>query len=78
MIYNVYVVYDKVAEEAGPPFTAVNDAVAQRMFAQMNIPLSLRSEYDLVRVAFYDSKDMLLSPDSPYCLTQKGKEDSDE
>ena len=71
MVYGVYVVYDKVAEEAGPPFTAVNDGIAQRMFGQMNIPLSLRADYQLVRIAYYDSKDMQITLDESYTLTEK-------
>ena len=71
MVYGVYVVYDKVAEEAGPPLTAVNDGIAQRMFAQMNIPLSLRADYQLVRIAYYDSKDMQITLDESYTLTEK-------
>ena len=71
MLYNVYVVYDKVAEEAGPPFTAVNDGIAQRMFAQMNIPLSLRGDYQLFRIACYDSKDMQIIEHNSYSLTEK-------
>ena len=78
MIYNVYTVYDKVAEEAGPPFTAVNDNIARRMFANMNIPQALKSDYQLVRIGFYDSKDMQLAVDEPYCLTEKAKEDFNE
>ena len=74
MVFNVYVIYDKVAEEAGPPFTAVNDGIAQRMFAQMNIPLSLRNDYEIVRIAYYDSKDMQITLDEPYKLTEKGME----
>ena len=28
--FNIYTIYDKKAEEAGPPFIAVNDSVAVR------------------------------------------------
>lgn len=71
MIYNVYTVYDKVAEEAGPPFTAVNDGIARRMFKNMNIPESLKSDYKLIRIGFYDSKDVQLAIDEPYEITDK-------
>lgn len=75
MIYNVYTVYDNVAEEAGPPFTAVNDGIARRMFKNMNIPESLKSDYKLVRIGFYDSKDMQLAIDEPYEVTDKAMSD---
>ena len=75
MIFNVYTVFDIVAEEAGPPFTAVNDGIARRMFKNMNIPESLKSDYKLVRIGFYDSKDMQLSIDEPYEVTDKAMSD---
>ena len=75
MIYNVYTVYDNVAEEAGPPFVAVNDGIARRMFKNMNIPESLKSDYKLVRIGFYDSKDMLLAMDELYEITDKAMSD---
>lgn len=32
MYYRIYTIYDKVAEQSGPVFQAINDAVAQRQF----------------------------------------------
>lgn len=74
MNYNVYVVWDSVAEEAGPPFTAVNDGIAKRMFLNMNIPQGIKSDYSLVRIGFYNSKDMQLAIDIPYTITETGEE----
>lgn len=62
MIYNVYVVKDKLAEEAGPPFVAVNNGVAIRQYKQMGIPESLKDEYSLHLIGFYDSKEMTITP----------------
>jgi len=62
MMYNVYVVYDKVAEEAGPPFCAVNDGIAMRQYASMGIPEALQRDYTLNMIGYYDSKDMCITP----------------
>lgn len=62
MIYNVYVVLDKLAEEAGPPFTAINNAVAVRQYKAMGIPTALKDEYSLHLIGFYDSKEMTVVP----------------
>lgn len=53
---NLYVIFDKVAEESGPPFTAVNDGVAQRNYQQLmrNVPDNQRSEYALFILGTYD------------------------
>ena len=75
MIYNVYTVYDSVTQEAGPPFTAVNDGIARRMFKNMNIPESFKSDYKLARIGFYDSKDVQLAIDEPYEVTDKAMSD---
>lgn len=69
MLYNVYVVRDKLAEEAGPPFTAVNDKVALRQFQSMGIPESLKDEYELLKIGYYDSIDVSITPLVSYTLT---------
>jgi len=74
MNHNVYVVWDSVAEEAGPPFVAVNDGIARRMYKNMNIPESLKGDYYLVRIGYYNSKDMQLAIDIPYTLTDLAEE----
>ena len=53
---NVYVVYDKVAEEAGPPYTAANDAVASRACAALLVQSEVLfpDDYDLRCIATYD------------------------
>lgn len=62
MVYKVYTVFDKVAEEAGPPFTAINDGVAIRSFKEMNIIPSLRGDYELYHIGFYDSVEASITP----------------
>jgi len=66
MLYNVYVVQDHLAEEAGPPFIAVNDKVALRQFNSMTIPEALKKEYSLLKIGYYDSKDLSITPDMIY------------
>lgn len=73
MKMNLYVVYDRVAEEAAPPFAAKNDQVAVRMIRAMlsneGIPVDQHNEYDLVRIAEYNTSDYqicLVSPEVIY------------
>lgn len=52
----IYAVKDNVAGEYGPPFTAKNDGVAQRMFEQMlDKAIKNTTEYDLYVIGSYDS-----------------------
>lgn len=53
---NLYVVYDKVAGEAGPVYTAKNDAVARRMYAGLVEREGInRDEYLLIHIGQYDN-----------------------
>lgn len=53
---NLYVVYDKVAQEGGPVYTAKNDAVAQRMFQGLINDTGINPvDYQLLHVAAYDN-----------------------
>ena len=58
----LFTIYDKVAQEAGPIFQAKNLYVAMRYVKDMikdnNINLT---EYDLVRLGSFDSESMSLS-----------------
>lgn len=47
---NVYVIYDKVAEEAGPLFEAVNDGVAVRQMCQSMRNVENPDDYSLFHV----------------------------
>lgn len=62
MVYKVYTIYDKVAQEAGPPFTAVNDGVAIRNFKEMRIHPSLKDDYELYHIGFWDSIEKSITP----------------
>jgi len=76
MLYQVYVVKDLMAEEAGPPFTAVNDKVAVRQFKQMGIPKELTKEYELLKIGYFDSIDISITPDITYKIVTE--ENADE
>ena len=53
----LYCLYDKLAEEAGPVFEAVNDAIALRNVRQMVSRNGLdESEYYLYKIGEYSSK----------------------
>ena len=62
MINELFTIYDKVAQEAGPIFQAKNLYVAMRYVKEMikdnNINLT---EYDLVRLGSFDSESMSIS-----------------
>lgn len=56
----LYTVFDTVAVEAGPPFTAPNDGVAMRSYHRLlhDTPEHLRNEYELYRIGEFDTNDM--------------------
>ena len=63
----LYAIYDRVAEEAGPCFIAVNDGVAVRYYRQLiekNGVVS-QDEYVLYRLGSYDSKTMEVMGQEP-------------
>lgn len=51
----LYVIYDKVAQESGPVFSAKNDGVAMRSYVQ-TIKQADPSEYSLLKVATYNTE----------------------
>ena len=63
----LYTIYDRVAEEAGPCFLAVNDAVAIRGYRQTLLASQVvaEDEYHLFRIGSYDSKTMDVRPEKP-------------
>lgn len=71
MLYNVYVIKDKLAEESGPLFTAVNDKVALRKLKEMGIPDSLKHEYELLCLGTYDSKASFIVPEVVYTVQEE-------
>lgn len=68
MEINIYCIYDKVAEESGPLFTAVNDGIAIRQFRNIPIPPSLKNDYQLCRIGTYNTKDMSIIPEVLYTI----------
>lgn len=73
MRYNLYVVNDKLAQEAGPIFLAVNDAVALRQFKNLGIPEDLKGEYELLMIGYYDSKEIFITPEIYYSVVEEVK-----
>lgn len=62
MRMRLYSIYDRVAEEGGPVFCAVNDGVAIRQYRallQEVVPVD-RDAFQLFLVGEYDTKDMKL------------------
>ena len=58
----LFTIYDKVAQEAGPIFQAKNLYVAMRYVNEMIKDNKINlSEYDLVRLGTFDSESMFLS-----------------
>jgi hypothetical protein len=66
MYYNLYTVYDSVAEECAPPFIAKTDGLAQRLFVngfrQANRPDIKIEEHSLYRIGSFDNETMKLVP----------------
>jgi len=60
MQLRVYALYDRVAEEAGPLYCAVNDAVAVRMYKHLIAETSSADPKDfcLIYVGNYDTKEV--------------------
>lgn len=57
----VYTIFDKVAEDAGPIFTAKNDAVAARAARHALRDADVR-DFDLVKIGEYDAVKVRLYP----------------
>jgi len=59
---NLYVVYDRIAEESGNVFGAINDGVALRNFNNLlsKTPPAQQPEYRLYKVGTYNPRTMEL------------------
>lgn len=57
MIYNLYVSYDKVAEQYSAPFASLNDATATRTFNQscMQNQLAEPTDFELYHVGSFST-----------------------
>lgn len=62
MINNLYVIFDRVAEESTPIFTAKNDGIAVRMTEDMlrGRGMFVSDDFMLFQVGSYDSEKMIL------------------
>jgi len=58
MIVKLYVVFDKVAAEAGPVFQAKNDGVALRQYNELLVKNQVKNteEYQLLCLGQYDTE----------------------
>lgn len=68
MILNLYTIYDRTAEEAGPVFQAVNDGVARRNYRNLGIPADLENEYELRCIGIIDTKACCIIPEIVYTV----------
>lgn len=59
---NLYVIYDTVAGECGPVFSAINDGVAIRQVCTLMRDVVDIRDYSLVCVARMDTEDMAIEP----------------
>lgn len=59
---NMYTVFDRVAEEAGPVFEAVNDGVAIRQFRNLlkDVPSYQHGDFRIYRIGTFDHSKMEL------------------
>lgn len=65
MIQKLYTVFDKVAEEAGPVFTAVNDGVAVRSYVKILRQTADPNDYKLLHIGEYNTETAAVAPVSP-------------
>ena len=56
MIYNLYAIYDKDAEEFGPLFNAKNDLIASRYVEEMIKDVKNVESYSVYRMGEYDTE----------------------
>lgn len=57
MVMGLYSLYDRVADEFGPPYTAPNDGVAIRMTKQMLSKSDYPNDYWLYIICQYETSD---------------------
>ena len=63
MIYGLYVVYDKVAEEGSAPFVAKNRGIAKRQYLQLlaSVPETIVGDYQLLWVGDYSDSPVVIN-----------------
>lgn len=74
MIYQLYTIKDKIADEYGPIFQAVNDGVAVRSTAQVIRDAPDPNDYELYCVGAFNSDTGAVAPEHvreiPFKLSQ--------
>lgn len=58
MVYRLYSIFDRLAEECGPIFCAPNEAVALRNYRQVIKDVPDKSEYLLVDLGEFHTQEM--------------------
>lgn len=79
MITQLYVIYDRIAQECGPIFEAKNDGVAFRMYRDLiqskeKDPNFTQEEYICYRISSFDRETMVLTPEREPTLLMIGTE----
>jgi hypothetical protein len=72
MKYLLFTIWDRVAEQAGPPFMAKNAGVARRKY-QATLQNSNPVDYDLMHLGSYDDESMIIEPVVPN-IVHEGRE----
>lgn len=75
MNYQLYAIYDKVAEQYGSPFVSLNDAVAVRSFnaeCKRNM-LAEPTDFELYCIGLYDTSLGSITPNTPIRFVAKGQ-----
>ena len=80
MRFNLYTVYDELAEEAGPIFCAKNDAVAERQFTALKAEIAEteRPNYHLFFLGEYDNVTLIVDGQCPIKMSERIVEDDRE
>ncbi len=63
MIYNLYSIYDKDAQEFGPLFNAKNTAIASRYVEEMIKEVTNVDPYSVYRMGEYDTEKGIINID---------------
>lgn len=75
MNYNLYVIYDKIAEQYGTPFPSLNHATATRQFnAQTNAnAMAEPTDFELYCVGSYDTSSAQIVVSDKPVFVAKGR-----
>lgn len=75
MNYQLYLIYDKIAEQYGAPFVSLNDATATRSFNAQIVSNSLAepSDFELYNCGIFSTDNGSIVPCTPLRFICKGK-----